>query len=240
MDEPTRTIVTLGSNRGLKKLAFFLSREAIETHEADTPETAASLCQETNADAVLLCWPRAEAALDELGGALESDGGPVIVVLAEPDSVPDATELVQRGRVVLSTDEPALRLEGMLAGVLAAGVRRAVRVLVKLSVELDDSERDGRLRGTLHRACQTVNLSESGMALRTRERLVLGSRISFSFFLPDDDKRIEGEAEVVRRIAPEAEGYEGLGLQFLSFRSDSRKRLREFLGLALEESQAVA
>ncbi len=236
MEETPKTIVTLGDSRGLKKLAFFLARESIEVYRADSPEAALSLCDESRCHAAILGWPLPDARLEkvvtDLRGARDGEPGRVVVVLAEPEAMAEAAAVAGDGVFVLPGDRSALRLEESLAGLLAASARRAVRMLVKLSVEVDDSR--------LHRACQTVNLSASGMALRTREHLEPGSRISFSFFLPDDKNRIEGQAEIVRQVDPEVEGFEGLGVRFLAFRADSRERLEEFLAAHAAAEQAAA
>lgn len=225
MDERDKTVLTLGSNRGLTKLEFFLSRASLEVRRADSRHQARSILNGTTADAVILCWPLAGCRIVGLVSELRTAGvglaEPAIVVLAEPDTVADLREIGLSGAIVLSTDERALELERTVAALLAEGARRAVRVLVKLDVDLDD--------GKLHRACQTVNLSRSGMALRTRERFDPGCVSSFSFFLPDGERPIEGEAEVVRRVDPEAEGFEGLGLRFRNLLHDGAERLDEFL-----------
>ena len=236
MDESEKTIVTLGRNTGLKKLAFFLARESIAIQRAESPEAAVSLCGQEGCDAAILCWPlpdvRLERLVDDLRGARDGEAGRVVIVLAEPEGMVEAAAVAGDGVFVLPSERGALRLEESLAGLLTASARRAVRMLVKLSVEVDDNR--------LHRACQTVNLSQSGMALRTRERLEPGSRIAFSFFLPEDDKRIEGEAEIVRQIDKEVEGFEGLGVRFLTFRADSGERLEEFLAAHAAAQQAEA
>lgn len=232
MDERKKIVVTLGSNRGLTKLEFFLSRESLDIYRAGSPQAAKGYLEQVDADVVVVCWPLPDSRIVTLVEELRGAGGiaaePAVVVLAEPETVADLAELDLGGAIVLATDERALALEETLGELLAQGARRAVRVLVKLTVDLEDAK--------LHRACQTMNLSHTGMALITRERLAVGRRSSFSFFLPEDDRPVEGEAEIVRHADREVEGFEGLGLRFLDLRADGRERLEEFLTARAEAS----
>jgi hypothetical protein len=147
---------------------------------------------------------------------------PLIILLAKNsdfgllDRVPD--EHVQ----ILSLNNSPESLQREILERFGRRPRVAQRVLVRLEVHLEAS--------SVLRACQTHNLSESGMAVRTIELYPLGTMVQFDLLLEDGGRPVQGMAEVVRHIDPQLEKLRGVGLRFLRFRGGGQERLQGYLG----------
>lgn len=110
--------------------------------------------------------------------------------------------------------------------------RSSVRVLVQLDATIDDGE--------VARMCQTENLSKSGMLVRTRAPLPVGTDVAVQFLFPGDPAVsrddlpggyafVEGRARVVRHTDPLREAVIGMGLHFMNLEEHGRKLLHSFL-----------
>ena len=110
--------------------------------------------------------------------------------------------------------------------------RSAVRVMVQLDATIDD--------GQMARMYQTQNLSQTGMLLRTRQPLPVGTDVAVQFLFPGDPmlsretlpggyEFVEGQARVVRHTHPAKERVNGMALQFGDLASSGAKRLGDFL-----------
>ena len=77
-----------------------------------------------------------------------------------------------------------------------------------------------------HVGQMVTNVSRTGAFIRTKKPLPVGSTIDLSFTIVDDDLyTIEGVGEVVRTSADPL----GMGVQFVSLTSDSKKVLERLL-----------
>lgn len=125
-------------------------------------------------------------------------------------------------------------LANELSGAMASPPeeRSSVRVMVQLDATVDD--------GKMARMYQTQNLSNSGMLLRTRKPLPVGTRVAVQFLFPGDPILtktklpggygfVEGEAVVVRHTHPVKEMIDGMALRFLTLESRGRAMLSDFL-----------
>jgi c-di-GMP-binding flagellar brake protein YcgR len=110
--------------------------------------------------------------------------------------------------------------------------RTAARVMVHLDATIDD--------GKVARMYKTQNLSVSGMLVRTRAPLPVGTRVDIQFLFPGDPALstselpggygfVEGAAEVVRHTHPEKETFTGMGLNFVELEERGRSLLGKFL-----------
>ncbi len=125
--------------------------------------------------------------------------------------------------LVLSLGDPQGEREAMLCMLLGIQPRRSLRVLVKLSVEIETG-------GTDRFVSQTHDVSASGMFVITRKTVDIGAEIGFSFTLPGETRPFEGVAEVSRIAGPQATGPQGLGIHFENFRGpDDEGRLQKRL-----------
>ncbi len=110
--------------------------------------------------------------------------------------------------------------------------RSSVRLLVQLDATIDDGE--------VARMCQTENLSKSGMLVRTRAPLPVGTDVAVQFLFPGDPAVseadlpggyafVEGRARVVRHTDPQREPVVGMGLHFLNLEEHGKRLLHRFL-----------
>lgn len=110
--------------------------------------------------------------------------------------------------------------------------RTSTRVMVHLDATIDD--------GKVARMCKTQNLSKSGMLVRTRAPLPVGTKVEIQFLFPGDPALttaelpggyafVEGEAEVVRHTHPDKESFAGMGLNFVELEERGRSLLGKFL-----------
>jgi c-di-GMP-binding flagellar brake protein YcgR len=103
-------------------------------------------------------------------------------------------------------------------------------------VQLDATVDDGQVA----RMYQTQNLSETGMLLRTRKPLPVGTDVAVQFLFPGDPmlsratlpggyEFVEGQAKVVRHTHPAKERIKGMALRFSQLDSSGSQRLGNFL-----------
>lgn len=110
--------------------------------------------------------------------------------------------------------------------------RSSVRLLVQLDATIDD--------GQVARMCQTENLSKTGMLVRTRAPLPVGTDVAVQFLFPGDPAVsrddlpggyafVEGRARVVRHTDPQREPVVGMGLHFMNLEEHGKRLLHKFL-----------
>ena len=77
--------------------------------------------------------------------------------------------------------------------------------------------------------CQTLNVSASGMFLSSMIKIPVGTEFEFELALPKLKLPVSGQARVVRHATMEREKKDGMGAEFVSFRTDGRALLMDFL-----------
>ena len=142
-----------------------------------------------------------------------------VLVLAEEEDLPDLSTLVpaSRTRAIDAGSHPD-EMARTVASLLGIAARAPTRLLVQIQA------RTGTRTG--QRIVQTENISESGMLLRTRERVDVGTELDLEFSLPGDPRPIRGRAVVVRHAVAEVEPAVGFAIRFLQLAPGSAKRLR--------------
>ncbi len=121
--------------------------------------------------------------------------------------------------------------------------RRSVRLMVQLAATIDD--------GKVARMCHTENLSESGMLVRTKAPLPVGTTVDVQFLVRSDPSLLEdempggygfvqGKAKVVRHTDPVKESARGMGLQFTRLEDHGKNLLGKFLDLGRQGGIATA
>lgn len=134
-----------------------------------------------------------------------------IALVTDRDRVGEAGKFLDQGvDLVLSLGDPQGEREAMLCTLLGIQPRRSLRVLVKLSVEIETG-------GTDRFVSQTHDVSGSGMFVITRKMIDIGSKVGFSFTLPGESRPFEGMAEVTRIAEAPTSGPQGLGIHFKDF-----------------------
>jgi hypothetical protein len=77
--------------------------------------------------------------------------------------------------------------------------------------------------------CQTVNLSSSGMLIRTRHRPPLGTPVVVKIGLPDQFGSICVRGDLVRHASASQGGVDGVAIRFVSFAKDGAEQLQSYL-----------
>jgi Tfp pilus assembly protein PilZ len=111
-----------------------------------------------------------------------------------------------------------------VADLLDIAPRATLRLTTRLLVELAD--------GSEEALGAVVNMSAAGLLLETDADLEPGQHVILSIDIDPQDEPVAGKAEVVRKADPDRDGLEGIGVRFLEFAGDGRRRLEAILGEA--------
>ncbi len=221
-------VLVVGLERKLYfKLEPLLSRSLLTVDRVPRGESGLLLTGNAVFDLVVVRHPLPDMALGTFINRVHEPGAPCgaaqILVLSDEAQIPVLQAMIPDGqRSVLSVNQPTKLLEQVASRLLGVTPRVATRVLVRLTVKLQE--------GQQLLSCQSENLSEGGLLLRTDAAFPLGTRMEFELTLPGDRLPLKGEGEAVRQAVPDVEGVQGVGLRFLSLKGDGHGRLQRFLG----------
>ena len=175
--------------------------------------------------AILVSYPLWDSSLDDLFAAMGrtlAESASIPVVITAPEKVLfEVAAFEDRGIHVISEDKEPEELRKSLRRLLGHVQRAHPRFIVRMAVAVG--------AGSVLRACQSEDISLSGMLVRTSEEFPIGSQVRLEFSLTDDAEPIACQAEVVRYTEPDLEKVRGMGVNFLGFEEDGRERLEEFL-----------
>lgn len=207
-----------------KELLPLLSRSLLDVERLASCESALHLTERVALDLILVRYPLPDMALGSFMQQVRAAGSPCattpFVVLADAARLPEIRALLPGGgRDALDVSEPA-KVLAHVAALLKLAPRADVRVPVKLQV---------RLGGEPPLQCETENVSEKGLLLRSEEQLPLGTRVAFELTLPGERLPIQGEAEVARHAETDVEQVRGMGLKVVLVKGDGTARLRRFV-----------
>lgn len=218
-----RVLLVGDAERHLETLRPVFDQFLIEPLVVPTGKLAQSVARELPVDLVIAGHPVPDMRTAGFVRGLREagTGGFQIVVLARRSSFGGLSRLQGPGIKLVCTDPGGEKLEQDIAACLKIAPRTRSRMMVTLDVRV------GNLR--IRRMCQAVNLSETGMLVRSTDRLPLGERVTFEIPLPDQDLPLKGEAEVVRHADPVVERLEGMGLRFGQLEARQSSRLQDYL-----------
>jgi DNA-binding NarL/FixJ family response regulator len=209
-----------------EKLAPVIRRDAVQIEWVATPEAGVSLASKNRYDVILMdaepCdWPL-EQVVRSFRASSSPSRGAAILVLAEPDQVDVARALRSRGvnRVMLVTDPPEIICDQM-ATLLEVAPRVRVRLATNVEAALGNKGRE--------LFCQTVNLSSTGMLIRTQNRPPLGTPVVFKITFPEQFGTICGRGELIRHATIGQGGVDGVGIRFSSFANDGADVLQRYM-----------
>ena len=198
----------------LEKQRFTSTDAALEMMRGEDPPRA-----------VLVSYPLWDSSLDDLLAAMEralSSNQRVPVVILAPENVLfEVAAFADRGITVLSEGKEPEELCKSLRGLLEPDRRAHPRFNVRMAVRVG--------AGSVLRACQSEDVSISGMLIRTSEEFPVGSGVRLEFALAEDQEPIACQAEVVRYTQADVAQTRGMGVHFLSFEVNGRERLERFL-----------
>jgi uncharacterized protein (TIGR02266 family) len=118
-------------------------------------------------------------------------------------------------------DAPTEQIQALLAELIGVALRAKARLAVELSARLENE--------SLQLYCQTVNVSEGGMFIRSRRALPLGTEVQLTLSLPGEPESIKAVGEVLRQTTSGADSIEGLAIRFVEVEGDGRTRLANFV-----------
>jgi len=152
--------------------------------------------------------------------------GASLVAVAPPELVEEAEQFLGGGvSRVVSTAASESVLENAFGALLDVAPRASSQLMLDLEVRMNGS--------SCRLLTQTINLSRSGMLIRSSRELALGAPVGFSLQLPAGNA-VRGEGEIVRKTDPRRERVDGFGIRILSLEEQSAGLLKHYLANALE------
>lgn len=216
---------------GLEGTAFeriepLLRRPPFAVDRVRRGESALLLSRHAAFHLLIVRHPLPDIKLRDFLGAARGEGSPCarshLVVVTEPSRIEEARSQVPGAQdLVLSLDEPRKLFEEVASRLLGVAPRLGTRLMARLAVGLEPTK-------TLL-MCQSENVSETGMLVRTDRLYPVGTWVAFEVSVPAGRTPIQGEAEIVRHTLADVDRVSGLGLKFVTLKGDSLKQLRDFL-----------
>lgn len=235
MEHTDTKVLAAGIERvTFERLAPVIRRGDVQVDWVATPEAGVSLAGEHRYDVILMDAVPCDWPLERVVRSFRDPESPsksaAILVLAEPDQVDVARALRSRGvnRVMLVTDPPEIICDQM-ASLLEVAPRVQVRLAANVEAALGNTGRE--------LFCQTVNLSSTGMLIRTQHRPPLGTPVVFKINLPEIFGTLNGRGEIVRHASTGQGGVDGVAIRFVSFATDGAERFQNYLETMTTEQE---
>ena len=223
-DKPFKVLLA-GLGRGpFAALAPVLDRQNLDVVQVATPEAAIDYASVQPVDLVVFDGEPREMRLDEIVPVFRANASAsarsFLLVMAPRGSDSDARGLIGRGvNRVMHLDDPQEAIEAQVVDLLDVVPRAAVRFAIRLYTSLDN--------GVEVVVGQTENVSLSGMLVKTPKVITPGQQVSYELLYDEREEAVSGDAEIVRRAF--REGFEHVGLRFLSFEGEGKEKLEEVL-----------
>ena len=222
---PKARILVVGLEKALfEAIKPLLTRSHFQVDRVPRGGSGLALAGHVPFDLVVARHPLPDTSVADLLRALRCPGCPCagshVVVLADEPARAEA-QAQAPGETVLSVSEPSQLLAEVATRLLGVAHRLSTRLLVRLEVRLP--------QGRTLVMCQTENLSEGGMFLRTNQDYPVGTTLGFEMLLTGERIPTAGEAEVVRHADAGVEKVRGVGVRFVSLKGDSLRQIRDFV-----------
>jgi hypothetical protein len=227
-NRPLVLVAGIGRSR-FDELAPVLDRQKLEIVQVTSAEDSAKLAHSDPLDLVILDSEPTTMSLEKIVSTIRSRSSAScnasILVLARPGRSDEARALIGRGvnQVMLAGDPPEL-IGQRVAELLHIAPRTTLRFSTRLLAEVAD--------GADEALGAVVNISTSGMLVETDTEFEPGQHVVISIDVAGQDEPLAVKAEVVRSADPARDGVEGIGVRFLAFAGDGRKRLDDVLDQA--------
>jgi len=206
------------------QLLPLLSRAHVNVERLAAADGAVQLSKQLKWDLLIVRYPLPDMSIGSFMQSVhepgsKSDATPILVI-ADDDRLAEIGSMLPGGaKQVVSVNQPQ-----QIVSEVGARLKLAPRAEVRLPVRIDV-----KLAGVPPLMCESENLSEHGLLLKTDTRYPIGTRAGFEFSLPGERLPIQGEAEIMRHAEPGVEGMKGMGLKVLSFKGDGMARMRRFV-----------
>jgi CheY-like chemotaxis protein len=151
---------------------------------------------------------------------------PLVVILTTENKTLCESLIYAGCTTVISKPLDVSLVYGIL-GRLSGEPRQAPRIPVRMRVEIKEQIPDLFLT--------SVNISESGIYLRTHEPLPENAVLHLTFTLPNDSDKIKVVCEVARKapLGVQFETEPGIGLRFTEISEDAKIRIRNLVKWSL-------
>lgn len=228
MGEKANILVVEVGSKDYDDVAPHLFRALFEVDRVPSAGAALELLKIIPFSAVICRHPFSEILTEDFIAAVKAptsaSRNASIALVTNPNLVVEAGAFLKQGvDLVLSLGDPQGEREAMLCTLLGIQPRQSLRILVKLSVEIESGATDRFVS-------QTHDVSASGMFVITRKSITAGTGVGFHFTLPGETCPFEGVARVTRVTGPQSDGPAGLGIQFEEFKNpDDAARLQTTL-----------
>ena len=223
--ESQRILTIVLSRELFDKLEPFLGRDTLDISTVTNGKGSLVLLRNLRFSLIVVEHPLPDMdfadLLAEIRGTDSRSGEAPVLVLTRED--PEALNAIYVDPLVTfhTLFDDADQLLMLTAHKLGVAARRSSRLLVQIKVELGAAQ--------IMRACQSVNISESGMLLRTERPLPLETEVDLRFTLPYTTREVQAHGRVVRYTDPDAEGLVGLAVHFDSIGEDDQEAIASFI-----------
>lgn len=217
-----KKIIVLSELEAQLKGREVFNRSQMQVHGASSNEEALRLHTHLHADLIITKLESRPGTLtgDQLSAQIRRDSAlkDVSIVLA---CLPEHQEHCRRAKANAHVQLPisATELAATVARLLEIPQRQSYRVITNIKAE-------GKYNN-LPIACQTINISSTGILIESEREFAKGDLIALSFYLPGL-KHIKTEGEVVRIIKRISGAYQ-YGIKFANPSSDDMRALEEFV-----------
>jgi CheY-like chemotaxis protein len=217
-----KRVLAVGVERAaLESVPPGLVGEAFELDQVPTSRSAIAILTEVRFDLIVVGHPLPGLEVHPFLRNLRkqscaSRAAKVIVLAGDPEH----NDLVGlHAHAVEIVAENAALIGDLTSKALGGTPRLQVNLIVRLEVELP--------YGHSIRICQSENISESGMLVRTDDTVPVGTVGLVSFQLPARDQPTEARVRVVRETV--AGEIPGIALHFEEFQEEAQADLRSFI-----------
>ena len=221
-----RVVVVAGEGEVRDRLFEAFESFAAEAIEAPSVRRALELAHEIPIDLLTLRYPIDDMSFADFQRVFResecASRGAQVVVLAPGKSIGGLKRSAGPGVAFLRAESDPADLAEAFKIYLRRSPRFSGNMLVGAELDLPS--------GKVKKMLQVVNLSETGMLLRTKAPLDIGSMLRFELQIPELDAPIAGTAEVVRMVEPQGgRRTPQAGVRFLSLAAKDRESLARFL-----------
>ena len=226
MESTKKILAIITQDSVFEKMEPIFKRASIEVTRATNGTRSLILATNVRYDLVVAEYPLPDLSIVDFLDILQSptlaNAHTGVVLLTRDDHAEDIGTQIDSERVeVLPLSASREALQRHVASSLGVAPRKASRLLVQLEVASES--------GNFLRACQTSNVSETGMLIHTSRRVPVGSEVEVTFHLPGDSRPIDGVVKVVRHTRPGREETQGMGVTFVRLPEGARERLRDYV-----------
>ncbi len=224
-----RNILAIGvSADEFDRVAPFLARDSFEVDRFPSAVGSFEITNEVKFEALLVRFPLPDMELYEFLQAVRQDSSPnlksSIVLISPQERQQEANAFVGRGaNRVVSLEEADGNIQDIISNLLHVAPRKAARFMAKLEIKFDEDDDASSV------LCQTENISDTGMLVRTARRYKGGTKVQFEFNLPDDQRPVRGIAQIMRHTMVGRDKVGGVGVRFISFAGDSQRRFQTYI-----------